>query len=433
MKRAQTRTLALAFLGAVLVAPAAHAACALTTDDFTGDGIPDLKIVANTSKQNLVLTVGAASSTVSLDCNGDGDDVDATLGDIHDQVYPLAFGTYLLHLGGSDVITINIPADMTAVAKVFQVTLGPGKNTVTINGAGATLRGQSRLTIDVAGYLDNDKLTATLPGADASAITLRTDLSLGNDQVNLVLGGEITNGAVVDVDAVLSLGSNVFSLAQPASQSITDSTLSVGVEGGPNLDLVTTSFAGSFDGTARVTVSADLGAGNDKYTGTFDLTTFDVTAGAEARFDVSGGGGNDTITFTRNGTAGGASTINAGLLDFHADGGIGTDTITLDLGGGGFQMNNGTLALRASGGPGNDKIDATLVAEAGSTNPVFDVVLNGGRQNDTITLTLDNNSASDTAANYGPAGMALLDGSDGIDVCTVAGVSALHVHKRSCP
>ncbi len=433
MNRSLMRTLVLAFLAAVLAAPAAHASsCAVSTFDFDGNGVPDLKVTALSNKQNVVLDIGDAISTLSVDCNGDGDFLDAALGDVNAQAFVGPLDTYILQLGGADNITVNIPADMTGVAKTLQITMGPGNNTVTINGGGATLH-QSRLLVDVAGYTLIDKLTVTLPGADASAITFRTDLSLGNDEARFTLGGDITNGSVVDLDAVLNLGANIFTFTQPATQTISNSTLNVNVEGSTGIDTVTTAFNGQVSGASRILMSTDLGPGNDKYTNTFDLTTFDIGSGSEVRFDVSGGAGDDVMTFTRNATAGGATTVDAGLLDIHADGGIGNDTITVDLGGGGFQMNGGTLGLRAIGGQGNDTINATLEADTTSTNPIFDVFLFGAGQIDTLTLKLDNKSGSDTAANYGPAGMVLLDGGGGTDTCTVTGISSAHVHKRNCP
>jgi hypothetical protein len=422
---------ALAAFCALALAPRqAQADCGVSVGDFDGNGVQDLKVVGpGGTKQRVVIDVGDASTTVSLDCNGDGDFVDASLGDLNAQVFAGSFYSYNVQLGGGDIITINIPS-MTSVAKALQVTLGPGTNTVTINGAGATLSANSRMTIDVAGYTQIDTLNVTLPGLDNSALAFRTDLSLGNDIANFTLGGDITNGSVMDVDVLLNLGANVFTFSQPAAQTISASTLDLTVEGSVNIDNVTTSFAGTLSNNARLLVYTDLGVGNDLYKGNFDLTTFHILSSSEARFDVLGGDGNDTIAFTRNGTSGGASAQNAGLLDLHVDGGNSDDTITVDLAGGGFQMNGGTLGLRIEGGPGNDKINVGLEAEAGSTNPIFDIAIAGLGQNDAITFALTNNSASNTAANYGPAGSVLIDGGLSANTCAVSGNGI--VHRRNC-
>jgi hypothetical protein len=427
-KHFMTRTLVFAFLATALAAPCARAGCSVETGDFDGDGGDDIKINGNGgTKQLLTLDIGAASSTISLDCNANNKLTDA--GDVNAQPFPTgSVGSYIVQLGGGDIIAVNIPADMTGVAKTLQLTLGPGNNTVTINGGTATLH-QSRLLIDVAGYTLIDKLTATLPGADASAVTLRTDLSLGNDEANFTLGGDLTNGSVVDVDAVPNIGNNVVRFTQPAGQTISNSTLNVTIEGSAQFDTLTTAFAGAISGTSRVLLAADLGAGNDKFTGTFDLATFAVNAGAETRFDVLGSGGDDVITVGRNATTG---TGSAGLLDVHVDGGVGNDTIGVDFAGG-FLVGSGVVGVRVSGGPSNDKINVALDSAAGATSPVFDVALSGSGNSDTITVAVNNNAASDTAANYGPAGMVLVDGSAGVDTCTISGISASHVHKRNCP
>jgi hypothetical protein len=110
-------------------------------------------------------------------------------------------------------------------------------------------------------------------------------------------------------------------------------------------------------------------------------------------------------------------------------GGAQQDSISIGIANGGFAM-DGTLRLRADAGAGNDVVVFDFTADATSPNPQFDVSVTGGPGNDTVNGFLFNNGPG-TAANYGPAGMLLLDGGTGsADKCTIAGNS--FIHRRNC-
>ena len=176
-------------------------------------------------------------------------------------------------------------------------------------------------------------------------------------------------------------------------------------------------------------MNADLGAGNDSFSSSLNLTNdLDILAGGELHLDVNGGSGNNTYAILGSG-AGGPATLNNGLFDIRLKGGPQVDNMNVNLTGGGFAM-NGTLRLQADGGAGNDVLAVALDVDASSPAPQLELSLTGGAGNDTVGVTI-NNAGPNTAASYGSAGMVLLDGGAGsLDHCAASGNGI--VHKRNC-
>jgi hypothetical protein len=408
----------------LLAVPAAlRAACPVETGDFDGNGTTDIRIDGNGAKQRFLIDVQAAQTLVSISCNGDLDYTDP--GDMNAQAFPGGFDLYDLRPGGSDVIDINFSQSLNGASKIMRIPLFGGNNVVSFSAPpGVTFSGQSRLVIEVAGYLSADVVNLQLPALNGSAVLLRTDLSIGNDTVNITLGN-MTAGALLDVDATQGGGNNVFTLTQPAGTTLTGSTVEALADSANGVDHFTANLAGVAGAGARLRLVGDMGESNDVYTANLDLASFEVLAGGEVVLDARGGNGSDVLTVTRNGSAGGAAQLD-GVLDVRLAGGVLGDILKVDLAGGGFAMGGGRLRLRAEGGAANDILDVKLDA---SGTPVFDVLLHGGPQNDTVDLVL-NNSGANGAANYGPAGQVLLDASFGVDVCSVSGNPLVKI--RNC-
>jgi hypothetical protein len=399
-------------------APAARAACPITTGDFDGNGTTDIRIEGDGGKQRFLIDVQAAQTVVSISCNGDADFTDP--GDVDALAVPGSFDLYDVRPGGTDVIDVVFSQSLAGASKLIKIVLLGGTNVVNFTASpGVALQAQSRVVAEVHGYLAADTVRFQMPALDASAVLLRTDMSIGNDRVEVTLG-DMANGALADVDAILAGGSNVFVLTQPEGTTIAGSTVEAIAEGFSGLDNVGVNLAGVAGSGARLRVAADLSDGTDLFTARLDLASFDVLAGGEVLLDARGGNGSDAITVTRDGSAGGAGAVLAGVLDLRLSGGLAADKLTVDLAGGGFAMNGGTLRLRAEGGASNDVATVALQADASSTNPIFDVHLHGGPQNDTLSLALDNGGPG-AAANYGPAGQVIVDGSHGVDACAVTG------------
>jgi hypothetical protein len=418
---------AVAVCAAALSSPAsALAACA--ADEIPGGpgstGI-NLVITGTPGKQTLILNVSATSTTVSLDCNGNNQFTDA--GDLNGSVFANDHRVFDIQLGGYDVITFNIAGDLNNSGKNAQIVLGPGINTVNVTSTAALIQGNSRVLVDVVGGAGPDTITGSIGSTiDASTFQVRADLGLGNDAVNVAFPGAFVNGSVISVDGQLGAGVNAFTVSKTGT--FTASTMNVDVEGGPLTDTVQVFLGSPLAGDARYLASAELGAGNDTFKGSVDFTQLQLGGGSEAHFRARGGLGNDTLSVTRNGTTGNVIQ-SGGMLDVDLNAGAGYDSITVDLGGNSYNPgSNSLLRLRADGGVGNDVMSFVVDAVAAST-PNIDASITGGAGNDAVSVALNDNGGN-AAANYGPAGVVLIDGGGGVDSCPATGNGLFH--RRSC-
>ncbi len=405
--------------------------CSVTEPDVDLDGATDLFVRGTTGKQKLRVDINQTSTTVFLDCNGDG-----TFGVGPGDLNGVLFGparTFFIRLQGYDDITFNFTGNITGRAMNIAITLGAGINAVNIGGTPSApsvgeLHANSALVVHVDGLVGPDTVKLMVPPVvDNSAILFRAKTGDANDHVWVYSSGVITNGSIVDVKADLGGSANSFHLLQ--SGVITDATLQTDLQGGPGvLDIITNSLGGTIGAGGRFLFRAALNQGADKFTQNFDLGNLQILAGGEVRFRVDGEGGGDTLLFTRNGTSGTPLTLNAGVLDLGINGGSGSDKITVDLAGGGF-VTTGTYRLHVDGALGSETI--VLASDiAAASNPDLDVLVHGGSGTDVINFTL-NNSGANGSSNYGPAGFAILDGGYfSNDACTVVGNPL--VHERNC-
>lgn len=427
-------------------APLAAAPCAVSEEPDFG-GLPRLLVTGPISKQILKITATFnLSTTVELDCNADGDtsdpgDVQATLG---------RFATFDVSLGGSDTITFEIDEGPQLFGAVVnpQITLGPGTNSVTLalGGPGPVDFLQGTLLVEVFGGSGADTLTVTTPNVNfGTRFSLLADLGAGNDVVTVNQGGGGSTGSVQGADFRVAVnlgpGNNAFHFGQQTGSPgafTMGSPFSVSVEGGSGRDSVTLALNGSFwDEAAEFT--ADLGAGNDTFSASLDLATFEVRNALPApqraalHIEVEGGPGANNLAVTRNGTATANVPTLSGhaLLDVRLKGGAGADAISVDLDGNLFEgMSDGTLRVRLDGGAGNDTL--SLLESTGAATsfpPVHDVIVTGGIGNDTINVDWDSVGFTDPAS-YGPHGRMLIDGMTGTDTCTLAGANL--ATRRGC-
>lgn len=431
------RALALLPLALLLARPASAQtlpSCWVKETDIDLDGSMDLDIKGNTGKNTVIIDVSQTLTHVKFDCDGKGGytgpgDVDADFGPVR---------TIYIKPQGNDSIFINLSGDLTGQARNVAIKLGAGTNTINIGPTPTNpypspgkLFASSLLQVRIDGMVGPDTVRFALPPVvDDSAIEFRAETGDANDHLYVYSTGAIQSGSMVNLKA--DLGGHANSLDVVQSGSISDSTFALDVQGGDGLlDLVTCSLSGQILVGGRYDLHAALGLGADRFVQKLDLANFSIASGGAVRFHVDGEDGGDTLTFTRNNTSGGLATVNDGLLDIVANGGIGGDKISVDLGGGGF-VTNGTLRVRASGEAAGDTISVSADVNAASTTPNLDILLHGGSASDTLTLNL-NNAGPNAAGNYGPAGAALVDGgSYTSDKCTLAGAPAPLVHKRNC-
>jgi hypothetical protein len=253
-------------------------------------------------------------------------------------------------------------------------------------------------------------------------------MGLGADTLT-VLGPSNTTGSIVDLGLRAGKGVTNTIVTNDGGGLLSASTLTVHVEGDDTFsydsagDKVSAFFSGRIDSRSRVYYSANLNAGNDRWTGAFDLHGFDIdpgaAAGSEAYFDVRGGNGFDNLVVTDNNTVG-PITIN-GLLAFYLDGASQPDLTALQ-----WQGITGTGKLRywADGGMAQDKGFVTLDVGNAARNDI-NVYVSGGAENDLgspkgdmIAMRVTNSGA----ATFGPGGRIVLDGGlDEIDTCSFSG------------
>jgi hypothetical protein len=355
--------------------------------------------------------------------------VDTAAGDIDGASYGNEDQIYFA-LKGNDTITINQTGPWTGQKKDFQFLLGVGTNSVSYESNGNGISGNSRIVFEVAGGTGPDTIDLSFAGnsVDQSSILVRADLGVGNDIVSVALPATSDSGRF-NADVNLGLGNNAFTMTQGTAP--TSGEVNLEIEAGTGRDAVTlnpTVVAGG-----RMRINTYLGAGNDTYAVNLDLSLLEVSSDGDLFLGVDGGGGNDNLAVTRNGTTASTTIIQDGAdFDMRLKGGIGNDTITVDLGGGGIDaFTNGTIRLRADGGAGNDLFN--MVLDSSEPSPTsgpgrYDVAVTGGPGNDTLSAT--HNATG--SVSYLQGAMILDGGSGTVDTCTIGGSSASSLHLLNC-
>lgn len=160
-------------------------------------------------------------------------------------------------------------------------------------------------------------------------------------------------------------------------------------------DILFTAKNATLYGQSAMRMNVNLLGGNDRFTAVlpFDFNAFG--AGSVFALDVAGGDGNDTIQVTSQGTQ--SSGTLGGLLDFNLRGEAGNDIINFDLhplGGNGTDLRHG-LRLFEDGGTGNDTLTASVAGNAGGVTD-YDLALRGGSGDDTLIFFGNKNGGTAT-------------------------------------
>jgi len=380
-------------------------------------------------KQILILTVDVSGVvSAQLDCNADGDFLDTALGDIDGDSYGNEDQIYFA-LRGNDTITINQTGPWTGEKKDFQFLLAVGTNSLTYESNGNGISSNSRIVFDITGGSGADTVDLSFAGnlVDQSSILVRVNLAVGNDVMSLALPATSTTGRI-NAEVNLGLGTNAFSMTQGTAP--TSGEVNLDLEGGTGRDTVT--LNPTIVSGGRMRINSQLGGGNDTYRVNLDLSLLDLTSDADLFLGADGGIGNDNLAMIRNEPTPNPTTIHeAADFDIRLNGGIGNDIITVDLGSGGIdEFTNGTIRLRADGGAGTDLV--SLIMDSTEASPSsgpgrYDVAVTGGPGNDTLNAT-HNVVGSVTYLQ----GAMILDGGVGIDTCLPAGSSASSLHFLNC-
>jgi hypothetical protein len=421
-------------LGAALVALAgpswAAGVCTVTPGDLNADGTPDLRIEGGTGPKILLIELSQTQTIVSLDCEGNNNFTGPS--DVNHVDFGGGIQSLDTKLFGDSTITLNIIGPITGRAIGFLLRGGAAGATVNVcqppstgapNPCATGSLANSSLLVEVRSGQGPDRFYFNLPpgGVNHSTVLMRAESGDGNDWLTATTPGPVTNGSVVEFK--LDPSGNANRLFYDHTGTISNSSVLVDVQGGAGVvDVGLNNITGQVGAGGSLRYRAQMSRGKDQVTTNFDLATFSVAAGGEARFKIDGQADGDIITFTRNGTSGG--TI-AGLFELAVNGGAGSDKITVDLAG---LAVTGTQRLRIDGFSGNELINVTN--EIASGNPNLEFLVHGGAGLDKINLALTNNGTN-LPANYGPALGAVLDG--GFfqnDVCTVTGNAI--VLERGC-
>jgi hypothetical protein len=413
----------------------ATAACTVTTGDFDGNGSLDLRVVTDGANQTLRIVDDPRlhSTTVFLDCNGDGDFIDA--GDRNGEVFG-EFELFDLRLsGGDDTVIIEVPEtlppDVTAYDKQnrnFAVQLGAGNNVFRFLHPWTdsppvvppfTAR-SSRLTIDVQAGAGADDVRFQFGGAHSSLIVLRTDLGGGNDTVTLGTFdiARYEQASVVNVDFQTDAGSDTV-IFQPNADLFDGSVYRVNIGTGPGADTVEGGIL-SFIDDGRLIVSVDLGPGNDALSWRPPAL---VGADGSVHVSVAGGPGQDDVAFALADDPLITSDFH-GRVDLFVQGDDGNDSLSVHMSppAPGSSDLTGTVRVHVDGGAGNDTVLVSQRNNAGSTG-TLDFLVRGGLGTDRLGLSVGG------PAIYAPVSQPLLDGGPGTDECVLVGPGT---QKQNC-
>jgi hypothetical protein len=301
-------------------------------------------------------TAGTHQTHVWVDANGNG--AFTNRGDLNDAIYR-DITTFDISLGGgNDSLTISLPDGYDGATKTFNVHMGAGADTVSFaNVTGNPIHG--------------------------SSVVLKIDTSLGADKVKLALA------------------------------DVSSSTVAASITTGIGNDVVSVGGGGRL-GNSIVSIAANLGDGNDRFTNSLDWEDFDVLGSSSAwRMSVSGGAGNDTLSV--GGYLGDVASRVQGLLDLELYGQGGSDTLSANLDQ--FLLQGGTLRLREDGGDGVDHVALSGGVNESLASGTVDAILQGGSGNDVLSSSVDVSALNQYASTAG----ILIDGGAGTDAAAISG------------
>lgn len=428
-------TIGLVALGAVIgTATVATAACSVTTGDFDGNGSQDLRVIGDLANQTLRIIDAPrlGTTTLFLDCDGDGLFTNAGAGDRNGVVMG-EFELFDLRLGsGDDTVTIDVPAtvapDVTAYNKQnrnFMVQLGSGANSFRFDHPALVAHPpptavDSRLTIDVQGGSGADEVFYRFTGARASLIVLRADLGAGPDQATLSTFdiGRYEQGSVVNVELQMDAGDDTVTY-NTAADLFDGSVYRVNIVTGAGADTVNGGVF-SLVSNGRLILNVDLGTGNDVLEWKPPAL---VGVDGSVHISVTGGPGQDHVAFALSDPF--VTSSLDGLVELFVHGDDGNDDLSVHMSppAPGFSSVAGTVRVHADGGAGNDTVFVSQRSNVGSTGS-FDFLLRGGLGADGLELAVEG------PATYTPVSAALLDGGPATDQCIVTGVAL--ARKQNC-
>ena len=299
------------------------------------------------------------ATRVSVDANGDGDFTDP--GELNSQAYT-GIRNFVLNLrGGDDQVRFNIDV-YNSVKKTLNVDLGNGNNTFSFG-------------FGLSQWLQSSSMEINLHSGN------------GNDRVSLNMN---------DIKS--------------------SSTLKINMDLGGGDDYLYGDWFGDVAGGSTFIMNANLGSGNDTFSGQLDYEGWDIFgAGSTMSLNVYGGNGNDSLTMWAGNADVAWSAYIEGYMNVALNGGVGDDTLNLNLPA--VRINGGKVMLREYGGAGKDNLNVLFGALGTSSVGSFDIALWGGSKDDVLTADVSDLSGNITYAH----GVVLLDGGAGHNTGSTAG------------
>lgn len=174
---------------------------------------------------------------------------------------------------------------------------------------------------------------------------------------------------------------------------------------------------GAMSGSAR-NISVDLGAGYDTFNWTQNNS---VTANSRIALDVTGGGGNDTISITHN-------EVRNSQMSVKVDAGLGNDTYNLA-----FDRidDSASVDVHTELGAGLNIHNADIHEVGFGNKATFDMTVIGGNQKDTIELRMHDDIGDGTIASRFSAVVDLLGGHDSFKALYDVGGNVFRVDDHS--
>ena len=366
---------------------------------------------------------------------------------------------------GNDTINLNSVGSYQGDVRSYVFDLGEGDDDANVNGANTDVLFGTSLDFEFDCDGGNDDVNFALGDFLSSTLTVEANGETHSDDFNFVLGdidanfvsfaeeNGIGHGSVVDIDMDFSSGS-IDTLTTILGAVGYGSEVSYDAKGGSGNDRMGMIFNGVIDGTLIVNVSLDsgndildvqlneeFGLGSQQiYIPTDNVQTVTQISHAEARFNLNGNDGNDTMTVRAGEQQGPVERIAAGFslgqdvyvaygafLDVRLMGGYGDDKTTLDFSTKAGLDLQGGFKLRMDGSHGKDTLLVRLYLAWCSTGEV-DGDMRGGNDADKVYLYLDDNNdivwVPDAPAlvpfpiggvTYGPSGFFLQDGGSQTD------------------
>lgn len=314
-------------------------------------------------------------SVVDIDFDGTADDV-RIVGDGGNSIVEIQDN-------GSNMLTISIDAD------------GDGDTSGKGDMAPTNFPfSDGSVALDVKLGGGNDELNYTATGNLSAATRLLTaDLGSGSNTFAFKTGAfDVLNASRISLDVTCRTAVDAVTVDL---DEVRKSSVTVGLAVGAGNDTATVDF-GRIDDGSSVDVGGDLGPGVNALTMDFQQVGFGD--GGTVDLDVTGGVGKDTVTLNLHDDVGNGT--KASLLSFNADLGAGDDSFAanLDYANNVFRVDDHSLAsIAVKAGAGNDSLSVKGVGAAGTIRVDSDarlaVDLQGGAGNDAINLDLGKSDA----------------------------------------